>query len=59
MKTSHILGAALVATVLAAGPALAVDDVKVGRIYPLSGNAANAGKSAVDSPTSAERRSSA
>jgi hypothetical protein len=32
MKTSHILGAALIASALAAGPALAVDDVKNGAI---------------------------
>ncbi|HKX10051.1 MAG TPA: ABC transporter substrate-binding protein [Stellaceae bacterium] len=46
MKTGHILGIALLATVLA-GPALA-EDVKVGALYPLSGNAASAGKSALD-----------
>ena len=47
MKTGHILGAALFAAVFAADPALA-DDVKVGAIYPLSGNAARAGKSELD-----------
>lgn len=47
MKTGHILGAALFAAVFAADPALA-DDVKVGAIYPLSGNAASAGKSELD-----------
>lgn len=48
MKTGHLLGAALIATALASGPALAVDDVKVGAIFPLSGNAASAGKSELD-----------
>jgi len=47
MKKGNFLGAALIAAALAAGPALA-DDVKVGAIYPLSGNAASAGKSALD-----------
>ena len=47
MSTHRILGAALVAAALAAAPAFAAD-VKVGVIYPLSGNAANAGKSALD-----------
>lgn len=46
MKTGHILGVALLAAALAS-PALA-DDVKVGALYPLSGNAAAAGKSALD-----------
>ena len=47
MNTGQILGAALVAAVLASAPALA-EDVKVGAIYPLSGNAASAGKSELD-----------
>jgi branched-chain amino acid transport system substrate-binding protein len=47
MKTGHILGAALLAAALATGPALA-EDVKIGAVYPLSGNAANAGKSTLD-----------
>jgi branched-chain amino acid transport system substrate-binding protein len=47
MKTGHVLRAALLAAAFAAGPALA-EDVKVGALYPLSGNAANAGKSALD-----------
>jgi branched-chain amino acid transport system substrate-binding protein len=47
MKTRHIIGAALLAAALATGPALA-EDVKVGAIYPLSGNAASAGKSELD-----------
>ena len=47
MKTVRILSAALVAGALAAAPALA-EDVKIGALYPLSGNAANAGKSALD-----------
>jgi branched-chain amino acid transport system substrate-binding protein len=47
MKTVHILGAALLAAALATGPALA-EDVKIGAVYPLSGNAANAGKSTLD-----------
>ena len=46
MKTGHILGVALLATALAS-PALA-EDVKIGALYPLSGNAASAGKSALD-----------
>jgi branched-chain amino acid transport system substrate-binding protein len=46
MKTAHMLGVALLATALA-GPAVA-EDVKIGALYPLSGNAANAGKSALD-----------
>ncbi len=46
MKTGHILGIALLASTLAS-PALA-EDVKIGALYPLSGNAANAGKSALD-----------
>ena len=47
MKKGYFLGAALIAASLAAGPALA-EDVKVGAIYPLSGNAASAGKSELD-----------
>jgi len=46
MKTGQILGVALLAATLAS-PALA-EDVKIGALYPLSGNAANAGKSALD-----------
>jgi branched-chain amino acid transport system substrate-binding protein len=48
MKKGYFLGAALIAAGLAAGPALAADNVKVGAIYPLSGNAASAGKSELD-----------
>lgn len=40
--------AAAVGAMLSAGPALAADPVKIGVIMPLSGNAANAGKSALD-----------
>ena len=47
MKTYRILSAAFVVGALAAAPALA-EDVKIGALYPLSGNAANAGKSALD-----------
>ena len=47
MKKGNFLSAVLVAATLAAGPALA-EDVKVGAIYPLSGNAASAGKSELD-----------
>ena len=47
MKTGHVLGAALLAAACAATSALA-EDVKIGALYPLSGNAANAGKSALD-----------
>jgi len=43
-----ILGAAFGVMVLAAGPAAAADPVKIGVIYPLSGNAASAGQSAKD-----------
>src|SRR5215475_5589329 len=46
MKTGYILSVALLASAIA-GPALA-EDVKVGALYPLSGNAASAGKSALD-----------
>ncbi|HTZ76650.1 MAG TPA: ABC transporter substrate-binding protein [Stellaceae bacterium] len=42
------LGAAVTAAMLWAGPALAAGPVKIGVIMPLSGNAANAGKSALD-----------
>ena len=48
MKKGYFLGAALIAAGLAASSALAADDVKVGAIYPLSGNAASAGKSELD-----------
>ena len=48
MKTAHMQCAALLVAALAATPVLAANDVKVGAIYPLSGNAANAGKSALD-----------
>jgi len=47
MSRAHILGAALIAAMLGT-PALAADPVKIGVIMPLSGNAANAGKSALD-----------
>jgi branched-chain amino acid transport system substrate-binding protein len=42
-----VLSAAVVAAALAVGPAWATD-VKIGAVFPLSGNAANAGKSALD-----------
>jgi branched-chain amino acid transport system substrate-binding protein len=42
-----VLSAAVVAAALAVGPAWAAD-VKIGVVFPLSGNAANAGKSALD-----------
>ncbi|MGE5202744.1 MAG: ABC transporter substrate-binding protein, partial [Acidobacteriota bacterium] len=48
MKKGYFLGAALIAAGLAAGSAFAADNVKVGAIYPLSGNAASAGKSELD-----------
>jgi branched-chain amino acid transport system substrate-binding protein len=44
---ARILGLALLASALAA-PAEAADTVKIGVIYPLSGNAASAGQSAKD-----------
>ena len=44
---SHILSAALLAAILAL-PAQAADTVKIGVIYPLTGNAAPAGNSAKD-----------
>ena len=47
MKTNNLLGTVLIAATLAAGSA-AAEDVKVGAVYPLSGNAAAAGKSALD-----------
>ena len=47
MRKPYRLGLALAVALLAAGPALA-EDVKVGAVYPLSGNAANAGKSTLD-----------
>ncbi len=47
MKIHRILAAALLGAALAAGP-VGAEEVKVGAIYPLSGNAANAGKSALD-----------
>jgi branched-chain amino acid transport system substrate-binding protein len=47
MNRARILGAALVAAMLAS-PSFAADPVKIGVIMPLSGNAANAGKSALD-----------
>jgi branched-chain amino acid transport system substrate-binding protein len=47
MQTSPILAAALLAA-LAAAPADAADPVKIGVIYPLTGNAASAGSSAKD-----------
>ena len=48
MKKGYFLGAVLIAAGFAAGSALAADNVKVGAIYPLSGNAASAGKSELD-----------
>src|SRR5579863_1568710 len=47
MSRARILGAALIAAMLAT-PAFAADAVKIGVIMPLSGNAANAGKAALD-----------
>ena len=47
MKTSPILASALLAA-LAAAPTYAADPVKIGVIYPLTGNAASAGSSAKD-----------
>src|SRR5438552_17590222 len=47
MRKPYRLGLVLAVALLAAGPALA-EDVKVGAVYPLSGNAANAGKSTLD-----------
>ena len=46
MRRTALLAAAAVATALMVGPAAAAD-VKIGAVYPLSGNAANAGRSAV------------
>jgi len=48
MSMARSLAAALVAALAAAGTASAADAVKIGVIYPLSGNAANAGKSALE-----------
>jgi branched-chain amino acid transport system substrate-binding protein len=47
MRNHHILAAALLASVIAL-PAHAADTVKIGVIYPLTGNAAPAGNSAKD-----------
>src|SRR5271166_2090741 len=47
MKTLPILAAALLAA-LTAAPTHAADPVKIGVIYPLTGNAASAGASAKD-----------
>jgi branched-chain amino acid transport system substrate-binding protein len=43
-----MLGAMAVAVLVAAGPASAADAVKIGVIYPLTGNSAGAGQSAKD-----------
>jgi len=48
MNFNRFLGTAMVWAALAAGPALAADNVKIGVIYPLSGNAASAGTSEKD-----------
>ncbi|HUK09757.1 MAG TPA: ABC transporter substrate-binding protein [Stellaceae bacterium] len=47
MNKARILGAALLAAMLSSS-AFAADPVKIGVVMPLSGNAANAGKSALD-----------
>jgi len=47
MPSKILLAAAAISAALVAGPASAAD-VKIGVIYPLSGNAANAGRSALD-----------
>jgi len=47
MRKPYRLGLVLAVALLTADPALA-EDVKVGAIYPLSGNAASAGKSELD-----------
>jgi branched-chain amino acid transport system substrate-binding protein len=47
MKTLNIVAATLLASIIAA-PAQAADPVKIGVIYPLTGNAASAGASAKD-----------
>jgi branched-chain amino acid transport system substrate-binding protein len=47
MRSRNLLGTAALIAILFAGPADAAD-VKIGVIYPLSGNAANAGRSALD-----------
>ncbi|HLH89535.1 MAG TPA: ABC transporter substrate-binding protein [Xanthobacteraceae bacterium] len=46
MRRTALLAAAAVAAALMTGPAVAAD-VKIGAVYPLSGNAANAGRSAL------------
>jgi branched-chain amino acid transport system substrate-binding protein len=46
MPSKFLLAAAAISAALVAGPAAAAD-VKIGVIYPLSGNAANAGRSAL------------
>jgi len=48
MRKVHILAAVLFAATPAAAPAHATDTVKIGVIYPLTGNAAPAGNSAKD-----------
>ena len=52
MKTAQLLGGALLGAVLSgaalAAPALAADTVKIGVIFPLSGNSASAGTSEKD-----------
>jgi branched-chain amino acid transport system substrate-binding protein len=47
MKGINLLTAALISALLA-GPVAAADNVKIGVIYPLTGNAASAGSSAKD-----------
>src|SRR5258707_14901164 len=47
-KAGLSLRAVLAALLIAAGPVAAADTVKIGVIYPLSGNAASAGQSAKD-----------
>src|SRR5947209_14080419 len=47
MRKTGLLATALLVAALGAAPASAAD-VKIGVIYPLSGNAANAGRSALD-----------
>jgi len=48
MKKSVLFATALSVTVLAISPARAAESVKIGVIYPLTGNAASAGQSAKD-----------
>ena len=49
MPSKILLAAAALTAALVAGPASAAD-IKIGVIYPLSGNAANAGRSALAAP---------